>query len=204
MEYQNSEKLAYDWVEKNIAGLSSFYGGQDSTLSDIYNEKIGWIEVKDLSTGVARCGQFTEGTVNNNPYSIKIFTNKATEKDIVDFVKYHYNQKKVSYFITVIDKKINFYSSEDFYKNHIFTLQKPYEKRSGTRSTSKKYFKELLNYNNSFYIENQKIFCSNKEIWKTYFTLNGKEYFISPTCRGEVRLRGTTKNLTWHILVQEK
>lgn len=50
MGYQNSEKLAYDWVEKNIAGLSSFYGGQDSTLSDIYNEKIGWIEVKDLST----------------------------------------------------------------------------------------------------------------------------------------------------------
>lgn len=198
--WEESEKLALNFIRQKDSE-AKLCGGNNSYNSDIFSPKYGWIEVKDITNG-ARCGQFTESTILNNPYSKLIISNNYTDEDIVNFTKEHYRKKEVSYFLVVSKGVVEFLSFDDFFHKFSFSLQKPYKKRSGTSKVPKKDYDLLLNYDNSFQFMNDTICCVDCERWKTYFTLNENEYFINKS--GVVRKRSKTNNLTWHILVEEK
>lgn len=89
----NSEDIAYKYFVEKYDNNAKLYGGMDSTVSDIYSFKYGWIEVKDLTHG-ARAGQFTDSTINENPYSKKLLKDNK-EENCKNFVRYHYTQKKL-------------------------------------------------------------------------------------------------------------
>ena len=107
MNYLENETAAFEWFKKNYDAEAELMGGFDSTKSDIYSHKYQcYVEVKMISsTSSARCGQFTEGTVNKNPYSIYLINEKNLDDNLINFVRYHYGQKDVGYFIVGEDGK---------------------------------------------------------------------------------------------------
>lgn len=200
MSWKESESLAFDWFKNNYDNEAILKGEENSNYSDIFSPKFNsYIEVKDLTDG-ARAGQFTESTIKNNPFSEKIYRDEYTNNDIIEFIKYHYQKKNVSHFIVIYNNEIQMYNWDDFFNTFVFELQKPYKKRSGTRSAPKKDFNDLL-LNPDFYQENDKIYCRNASYKGQYYSLkNPFDYFISKT-NGELRKRSNTNNLTWHMII---
>jgi hypothetical protein len=196
-----AEEKAYHWFKENHDENSIWYGGSNSKVIDIWSEKYGWVEAKDITNG-ARCGQFTESTLKNNPYSNNIYLQKYTNDDIINFIKYHYKKKEVNYFIVSYYDKFYFHGFEDFFNSYDFDLQQPYEKRSGTRSAPIKDREDLLKLNSNFFLgSNNKVYCNDKNLFGEYISLNSfLDYFISKK-DGELRKRSNTKNLTWHMLI---
>lgn len=201
MGWKESELLAFNWFKDNYDNEAILKGEENSNYSDIFSPKFNsYIEVKDLTDG-ARAGQFTESTIKNNPFSEKIYRDEYTNNDIIEFIKYHYQKKNVSHFIVIYNNEIQMYNWDNFFNAFVFELQKPYKKRSGTRSAPKKDFNDLL-LNPDFYQENDKIYCRNTSYKGQYYSLkNPFDYFISKT-NGELRKRSNTNNLTWHMIIK--
>lgn len=202
--WKESEKQAYLWFKITIDPDAILCGGEDSTVGDIYSPLYqGYIEVKDITTG-ARCGQFTQSTIINNPYAQAIYDGDYNSEICREFVKYHYKNKGISYFIIINDNDLSFYSFEDFFMNYTFEVQKPYEKRSGTSKAPKKDIPVLLSMDSSFSVyEDGRIYCNDSTRWGEYFSMTEPfDYFISKNNNGELRKRSTTKNLTWHLLIK--
>lgn len=202
MSWQDSETKGYNWYKSNIDPLAVQKGMEDSTHSDIFSPKFNcYIEIKDITNG-ARCGQFTESTIGDNPYASEIYVNPA-QADVCGFVRYHYEKKKVGYFIIIANDQLDFCSLSDFLQKYNFSIQKPYQKRSGTRVTPKKDISLLLQ-DEDFEMRADRVYCSNPNRWGNYYSLrNPSDYFIN-TNTGELRKRGTTNNMTWHIIVDNK
>lgn len=204
MVWQESEKRAYQWFKTNIDINAEPIGGENSTKADIYSPLYNaYIEVKDITNG-ARCGQFTESTIKNNPFAQAIYDGNYSSIICQNFVKHHYANKNVTHFIVIDGDEMNFYSYKDFFEKHTFEVQNPYKKRSGTRSAPKKDIPSLLALDADFFIEDNRIYCSNFEKWGQYISLeNPFDYFISKQNHGELRKRSTTQNMTWHLLIKK-
>lgn len=188
MSWKEIEQKSFEWFKSNYDPNATAQGQEDSIHSDIYSPKFScYIEVKDLPS---RCGQFTESTIGNNPFAEAI-KNGDTSK-CQDFVRFHYKTKQVKYFIV----DYHLYSMEDFLSTFNFSIQKPYNKRSGTRSAPKKDFPILIEQ--GFIQRNNKIYCNDHSRWGTYLP---NSYFISKTT-GELRKQSSTNNTTWHILIE--
>lgn len=204
MSWKESEVKAFMWFKSNIDPDATEIGEENSVVSDIYSPLYdAYIEVKDISNG-ARCGQFTESTIKNNPYAQAIYNGCADSNICRDFVKFHYNKKNVSYYIVVDGNDMKFYSAEEFFNSFNFEMQTPYAKRSGTRQAPKKDIPLLLELDSEFFVaDDNKIYCSNENRKGEYFSLaNPFDYFISKQS-GELRKRSSTQNMTWHLLIKK-
>ena len=205
MAWQLSEQKAYQWFKSNIDSNAEYLGGEDSTKADIYSPLYnGYIEVKDITTG-ARSGQFTESVIKNNPFSQNIYDGDCSPLICSNFVQYHYNKKNVTHFIIIDNNEIYFYNFDDFFANYTFKVQNPYEKRSGTNHAPKKDIPILLNMDKDFSLGNDGyVYCINPAKWGKYISAHEAfDYFISKTNKGELRKRSTTKNMTWHLLIEK-
>ena len=201
-----SEKKAYQWFKDTIDANAVPLGGADSTKGDIYSPKYNsYIEVKDITRN-ARCGQFTESTIKDNPFATFIYDGSDDIEICKNFIKYHYEKKKVSYFIVVDGNKMNFYNVEEFLANHIFEVQCPYAKRSGTSQAPQKDIPALLNHDAEFFLANDnRVYCSNEKRRGEYVSIfDAFDYFISKINNGELRKRSPTKNMTWHLIIKRK
>lgn len=204
MSWRESEYKAYQWFKQNIDPNAEAMGKEDSTIPDIYSPLYdSYIEVKDITNG-ARCGQFTESTIKDNPFAQAIYDGSANFEICSQFVQHHYSNKNVSHFIVIKDNELFFFSWEDFFNTYKFEVQNPYNKRSGTRQAPKKDIPLLLELSQDFYIgENNKVYCSNEKRFGEYISLeNPFDYFISKQNKGELRKRSTTQNMTWHLLIK--
>lgn len=205
MSWKESEYKAYQWFKQNIDPNAESMGEENSTVPDIYSPLYdSYIEVKDITNG-ARCGQFTESTIKDNPFAQAIYDGSTNFEICSQFVQYHYFNKNVSHFIVIRDNELFFLSWEDFFNTYKFEVQNPYAKRSGTRQVPKKDIPLLLELDHDFYIgEDNKIYCSNEKRFGEYVSLeNPFDYFISKQNKGELRKRSTTQNMTWHLLIKE-
>lgn len=203
--WKNSEIKAYEWFKKNIDSNAIDCGGEDSTVGDIYSPLYdAYIEVKDI-TGGARCGQFTESTIKDNPFAQAIYDNNFTTETCCQFVQYHYRKKNVAYFIVINGDNLSFFDFEQFFTTYTFEVQNPYKKRSGTRQAPKKDISILLRMDTEFILgEDGKVYCCNSERWGEYVSvIDAFDYFISKINKGELRKRSTTQNMTWHLLIKE-
>lgn len=152
----------------------------------------------------ARCGQFVEGVVSENPYVEPLYNNETSQENLEGFVRYHYKEKGVEYFIVGIDEYF-LLTFDEFIAQTTLVLAKPYKKRSGTRSCGKKISKELLAIYSDFVIKNDKLYCISVDRYNEMFEYNGKQYFISEKNAGEVRVRGKApEKLTYHVEVKLK
>lgn len=94
MKAAEFEKEAFDWFRNHYDVNAKLQGGSNCHISDIFSPLYNcFIEVKYLDGNTARCGQFTENSIGNNPYSEKLL-NYPSSENLKNFVKYHYNQKK--------------------------------------------------------------------------------------------------------------
>lgn len=204
MSWKDSEIKCFQWFKENIDNQAELYGAEDSTQPDIYSPLYeSYIEVKDITNG-ARCGQFTESTIKNNPYASDIYSGLITPEICKQFVKFHYEQKNVSHFIIFNNNEISFFTLEDLFSNFIFEVQTPYAKRSGTRSAPKKDIPFLLNFDKSYILKDNKVYCTNNNYWGNYISLfNTFDYYIIKQNNGELRKRSNTQNLTWHLLIKK-
>ena len=202
-KWKESENKAFNWFRKNIDSIAEHRGGEDSSCGDIYSPKYNsFIEVKDITNG-ARCGQFTEGTIKNNPYAQAIYDGIKETNVLQDFISYHYSKKNVTHFIIIDNDDISFYTLKDFLKDFVFEVQAPYAKRSGTRSAPKKDINILLKADSDFFLVDGVVYCKDKKRWNQYFSLiNTFDYFISAKKNGELRKRSATKNMTWHLVIK--
>ena len=106
MNWEKSEKKAFEWFKNNYDNDAVYQGHNNSTISDIYSPLYNcYIEVKDITNG-ARCGQFTKSTISNNPYAEAIYLGKNDEETCINFVKEHYRAKRVGAFIIINNKGI--------------------------------------------------------------------------------------------------
>ena len=202
--WETAEALAYNWFKENIDSNAMSLGGQDSTVGDIYSPLYdAYIEVKDITNG-ARCGQFTESTIKDNPYASAIYSGEFTQDICSKFVQHHYAKKGVNYFIVINNQELSFYTFDEFFSAYTFEVQKPYEKRSGTRSAPKKDIPILLNTDSEFVLgADKKVYCNNKNRWGEYVSvINTFDYFIGKNA-GELRKRSNTTNMTWHLLIKQ-
>lgn len=207
MGWKESEKKAYQWFKTNIDPNANLVGDSDSTVSDIYSPLYdAYIEVKDITNG-ARCGQFTESTIRDNPFAQAIYDGDLSPTTCRKFVQYHYNKKNVAYFIVIDVNDISLHSFGDFFTKYIFEVQNPYKKQSGTREAPKKDFSILLDMDAEFFLaENGRIYCPNPKRWGEYVSvIDTFDYYISkwPGIEGELRKRSSTKNMTWHLLIKK-
>ena len=206
MSWKESETKAYKWFKQNIDPEAEAMGAEDSTVPDIYSPLYdSYIEVKDITNG-ARCGQFTESTIKNNPFSQAIYDGNLDADICSQFVQHHYFDKNVSHFIVIKNDDLIFLSWKEFFEQYRFEVQNPYAKRSGTRQAPKKDIDMLLELDCDFYLaEDGKVYCSDERRFGEYVSLNDPfDYFISKQNKGELRKRSTTQNMTWHLLIKEK
>ena len=204
--WKQSEERAYAWFKTYIDENAKLLGKENSTIGDIYSPKYStYIEVKDITNG-ARCGQFTESTIKNNPFAQAIYDGNCGLEICEQFVRYHYTNKQVTHFIIINGDDLSFYSFDDFFLKYNFEVQNPYTKRSGTRSAPKKDISLLLASDINFYLaDDGKVYCPDRDKWGTYVSINNLfDYFISKTNQGELRKRSSTMNLTWHLLIKQK
>lgn len=203
--WKKSEIKAYEWFRKKIDPNAIDCGKENSTVGDIYSPLYGaYIEVKDITNG-ARCGQFTESTIKDNPFAQAIYDNVFTPEICSQFVQYHYRKKNVAYFIIINGDNFSFLNFKEFFTKYTFEVQNPYKKRSGTRQVPKKDIPILLEMDTEFNLEKDgKIYCFNSKRWGEYVSvIDTFDYFISKTNKGELRKRSTTQNMTWHLLIKE-
>ena len=201
MGWRESEIKGYEWYKKNIDPQAIYKGGEDSTCSDIFSPKYNcYIEVKDITNG-ARCGQFTESTIRNNPFAADIYAG-SEKMNVHCFIRHHYAKKNVRYFIIIDNENIAFYHLEEMFLRYKFSVQNPYAKRSGTRQAPKKDMNLLLK-DADFELRDGRVYCTNNKRWGEYYSLiDTFDYFIGKSS-GELRKRATTKNMTWHLLVEK-
>ena len=205
MSWKDSEIKCFQWFKENIDNQAELYGAEDSTQPDIYSPLYeSYIEVKDITNG-ARCGQFTESTIKNNPYASNIYSGLITPEICKQFVKFHYEQKNVSHFIIFNNNEISFFTLENLFDNFTFEVQTPYAKRSGTRQAPKKDISILLDMDSEFFLgKDGKVYCPNPNRWGKYVSVNDTfDYYISKQNNGELRKRSNTQNLTWHLLIKK-
>lgn len=195
------EKEAFHWFKNNYDVNAELQGGNNCYVSDIFSPLYNcFIEVKYLDGNSARCGQFTTNSISNNPYSEKLLSCSSLE-NLKNFVKYHYNQKNVSYFIVKTCNGLWFGDLENFIEKFSFSLQKPYKKRNGTHTPSKKYFNKLEEYFGKIYNKEGHIFIQKNELKKTYHEIEGIPFFINENL--EIRQQSKKYSETWHIEVKE-
>ena len=205
MGWKKSEKKAYQWFKLNVDPNAHAVGESDSTVSDIYSPLYNaYVEVKDITNG-ARCGQFTETTIRNNPLAQAIYDGDYSLTTCREFVRYHYDKKNVTHFIVVDGDDISIHSFEDFFAQYIFEVQNPYKKRSGTRQAPQKDISALLDMDAEFFLrEDRRVYCPNPDRWGSYVSVYDVfDYFISKTNHGELRKRSATQNMTWHLLIKK-
>lgn len=205
MAWLESEKKAYQWFKHNVDTDAESIGGEDSTKADIYSPMYdSYIEIKDITSG-ARCGQFTESTIKDNPYAQAIYDGDYSLQTCQNFIQYHYNKKNVSHFIVVDGDEVFFHPFEEFFSKYTFEVQNPYKKRSGTREAPKRDIPTILSLSEEFIVgDNGRIYCINSDRWGEYLSVfNTFDYFISKKNNGEIRKRSTTENMTWHLLIKK-
>ena len=206
MDYETNERNAYIWFKENYDPAAEYKGGHDSTVSDIYSPKFQcFVEVKMIDTkSTARCGQFVEKSVSANPYVDLLQKGMETIENLKGFVRYHYSEKNVRYFIVGIEN-FSLLSIEEFLEQTIISLAKPYKKRSGTHSCSKGISLKLIELDSEFELVDNKPYCINQNRFGEIFVYDNKEFFISGKNNGEIRSRGKApeKN-TYHIEVKLK
>lgn len=206
MDYEIHERKAYNWFKENYDSAAEYKGGYDSTVSDIYSPKFQcFIEVKMIDIkSTARCGQFVEGSMSTNPYVDLLQNGMETIDNLKGFVRYHYDEKNVRYFIVGIES-FSLLSMEEFLERVIISLAKPYKKRSGTNSCSKKISLKLIELDSEFKLVDNKPYCTNQNRFGEIFVYDNKEFFISSKNNGEIRSRGRApEKSTYHIEVKLK
>ena len=181
MSWMESENRAYQWFKDTIDSNAIAAGKSDSVLSDIYSPLYNaYIEIKDITNG-ARCGQFTEATIRNNPFAQAIYDGDYSPEICKKFIQYHYTQKNVTHFIIINGNDMSFHSFDEFFTKYLFEVQNPYQKRSGTRQAPKKDIPILLNMDDDFTLEEDgRVYCKNSKRWGEYISaVELFDYFIS-------------------------
>ena len=200
--WTETEKQAYEWFKNNYDNQAKFYGQSDSTKSDIFSPQFnGYIEIKQLCP-FARCGQFTRTTALY-PVCKDVINGIWNEDNAKEFVKLHYNKKQVIKFLIITENDYKLEDFNDFLNNYKFQWQH-YAKKSGTRSTAKKYYNQILSLVPSE-LKNNKIYITDDNLIGKYFWIGNNEFFVSKTATNykEIRQCSKTKNETWLVEVSK-
>lgn len=198
--WEEAELRAYEWFKNFYDEDAVLYGQSDSIHSDIYSPQFnGYIEIKQLCPS-ARCGQFTQSTAVY-PLCQDVINDIWNEDNAKEFVKLHYSNKQVVKFLIITDTDYKLENFDDFLNNYKFQWQ-AYAKKSGTRSTAKKYYNQILETIPSE-IKNNKIYTTDENLVGQYFWIDDNEFFISKTKTSykEIRQCSKTKNHTWLVEV---
>lgn len=197
--YEQTEKEGYLWFKENLDKNVKLLGGHNCNTLDLYSPIYGNIEIKKITKNTgARCGQFTEKTLEDSPLGSKVLKD-SSEDNIKTFVRNWYGNKKCSGFLIYNGENFNYYTFNDFFSTFHFRMQKPYCKRSGTRKVPKKDRESVLNFNKDFILKEDDIITKNTSLFSTYFNINDNQYYINK--EGIVRKRSNTSNLTYHMEV---
>ena len=214
--WREFEDQALSFVAENYFPDATLVGGSDSTESDIFIPSEGFfIEVKKLPS---QCGQFTEKTKAENPFSEQILSTilglegkennfSFTSHLIKQWVKEHYTRKKVRYVVSILNGEMCLLTLEDFL-NKVSFSGSVRRKCSGSTKAPKKSLgkiKEFLKENSIvFNLSENLIFCQTN--FGEYFFINGEKYFISksPICLGRVNKCSKTKSITVIFSIKEE
>lgn len=193
MGWEITEVKALDFIKIAFDSAAYLVGGVDSTKSDIFSSKYDcYIEVKDLSRGDVRLGQYTDST----KHQIQLYLDKGLDA----FVDYWYSQKNVEYFCLYTNTGFLLLSKQEFlrrFKDN-FYLQTPYKKRSGSRKLTKSLSCELRQ---KFNLSEQdgRTYCFDLKP-HTYFNFNGYRLFVNQN--NEIRIISNTCNTTYHVCLR--
>lgn len=112
-------------------------------------------------------------------------------------------KKQVKYFLCYFNREFQLYTIEEFCNSFAFSIQ-CYCKKSGTRQVPKKDFKKVLDYSKYFYkAENDRLYCSDRNISGQKFDIEEDEFFVSKKTN-EIRKCSKTKNKTYLVEVSVK
>lgn len=193
MGWEITEVKALNFIKTTFDSAAYLVGGTDSTKSDIFSPKYDcYIEVKDLSRGDVRLGQYTDSTKHQiQPY---------LDKGLDAFVDYWYSQKNVEYFCLYTNTGFLLLSKQEFlrrFKDN-FYLQTPYKKRSGSRKLTKSLscgLRQKLNLSE----QDGRTYCFDLKP-HAYFNFNGYRLFVNQN--NEIRIISNTCNTTYHVCLR--
>lgn len=200
LTWEEIEKNALMFIQKEIDRGAILIGGSNSYSSDILLPNSNFIEVKKIPA--AAFGQFTESTIDNNPFSNKIlstFLNSNSDNKIYldnlgkDWVEYHYRQKNVSHFL-LFDSSFKLVTIEDFIKDNTFYCTGR-AKASGSSKCPKKYYEQLTNILD-LEIKNDRIYAKDNNLFGSYIEIDKVRFFVSKKNKGEIRKCSEIKNFT--------
>jgi len=156
-QWKINEKIAYEWVKKNLDSKAVLHGGSISNAPDITLSNGDIYEVKSVE---AQCGQFTAKTAYKYKYSddvqeyfLGIYGRDLEPKETFylndhpickAWVKAYYKDiKKVKAFLVVEHGKVTEQSLEDYFNNHVFKCTYRF-KKSGSESNIPEWAVKLL------------------------------------------------------------
>lgn len=195
--WELNENKAYYWFIKNYDDKAIKNGGKNSTCSDIYSPKFKcFIEVKKLPS---HCGQFTINT-GKSKLCKEIINGNLNENTAKLYVKQHYKNKQVKYFIIKIKNKFELLSYNDFFNKCNFNW-KIINAKSGTKSFPKEN-RELLDkiFKKNYYKYNDKFYVKDENIIGSYFYNN----LIYIGKNKEIRYCSQTYTKTWQVMCELK
>jgi hypothetical protein len=219
-QWKINEKIAHEWVKKNLDSKAILHGGSDSSAPDITLSNGDIYEVKSVES---HCGQFTAKTAHKYKYSddvqeyfLGIYGRDLEPNETFylnnhsickTWVKAYYkNIKKVKAFLVVEDGKVIEQSLEDYFDNHIFKCTYRF-KKSGSESDIPKWAVKLLPEHWKCINDGKKYYASNPNVFKEKiygFDTRGNQKVISVEENNQIKILSGTCTPTFIFDVKEK
>lgn len=207
MTWRSTESMGLTFIQDHLDKNAILMGRSDSTKSDILLSDGSYVEVKQPH---AQCGQFVADTAGENPYSaIFMSGTEHSSEDCRNWVRQHYKNKNVSYFLigkTYDDFRL--YSFEEFFTQAkvIFKLQNRSGtgKKSGSADLPQRDFQYIPEEWNAI-IENKKAYSDCAKARYDYIDSQGiaRTMYVSPV-GNRIKKLSNTNNATWIFQMEVK
>lgn len=205
------EQIGLQYIRKvldpDAYGIGGFNAAQPDIICPNLNKRV---EAKYCE---AQAGQFVKSTIEENPFS-KIIASKnrkdVTAEEAKNWVREHYRQKKIDYFIIIYkDYSCTLYTFDEFFDNWNFKIELRQVKKSGSNPIAQKYWNQIpedlikIGLIDGINSGKKKVkICSDKSLWN--YKYNFKILYDDGTIRdaginsnGMLYVKAITNNETW-------